>query len=75
MFPKLKINLKALDFADFTKIQKAITDELKKLQKEEYSAAFQKMYECAKACIYANGAYFELKKLRVFLVCLRFLKI
>jgi len=29
VFPKLKINLKALDFADFTKIQKAITDELK----------------------------------------------
>ena len=33
-----------------------------KVQKEEFSAAFQKLYNCAKACIYANGDYFELKK-------------
>ena len=35
---------------------------------------FQKIYDRAKACIYANGAYFELKKVCVFLKCLRFFK-
>jgi hypothetical protein len=29
---------------------------LKKVQKEEISAAFQKVYYRAKACIYVNGA-------------------
>jgi hypothetical protein len=28
----------------------------------EFLTAFQKLYDRAKACIYANGAYFELKK-------------
>jgi hypothetical protein len=27
--------------------------------KEEFSVAFKKLYERAKACINANGAYFE----------------
>jgi hypothetical protein len=60
--PKLKMKLKGLHFADVAEIQEVITDELKKVQKEEFSAAFQKLYDRAKACIYANGAYFELKK-------------
>ena len=30
---------------------------------------------CANVCIYASGAYFELKKICVFLTCLRFLKL
>jgi len=33
--------------------------ELKKVQKEEISAAFQKLYDLAEACVYANAAYFE----------------
>jgi hypothetical protein len=36
------------------------------VQKEKFSAAFQKLYDRAKACINANGAYFEFKKV----VCL-----
>jgi len=52
------MKLKGLHFADVAEIQEAVTDELKKVQKEELSAAFQKLYHCAKACIYANGAYF-----------------
>ena len=44
---------------DVTEIQVAVTDELKKVQKEEFSAAFQKLYDRSKACIYASGAYFE----------------
>jgi histone-lysine N-methyltransferase SETMAR len=67
--PKLKIKLKGLNFADVAEIQVAVTDELKKVQKEEFSAAFQKMYDCAKACIYAIGTYFELKKSYVSSLC------
>jgi len=59
LFPKLKMKLKGLDFADVAEIEGAITDELKKVQKEEFSAAFQKLYDCAKPCIYANEGYFE----------------
>jgi len=40
-------------------IQEAVTDEIKKILKEEFSAAFQKVYDGTKACIYVNGAYFE----------------
>jgi hypothetical protein len=53
------MKLKGLHFAEVAEIQEAVTDELKKVEKEEFSAAFQKMYDCATACIYANGAYFE----------------
>ena len=69
------MKLKLLDFAAVAEIQEAVTDEIKKVQREELSAAFQKMYDCAEACIYANGSYFELKNVRFFFVCLRFLKI
>jgi len=51
--------LKELHFADVTEIQEGVTVELKKVQKEEFSAAFQKLYDCTKICIYASGAYFE----------------
>jgi len=68
------MKLKGLHFADVAEIQEAVTDELKKVQKEEFSAAFQKLYNCAKACIYTNGAYFELKKVCVVLMCLWFKK-
>jgi hypothetical protein len=59
LFPKLKMKLKGLHFAEVAEIQDAITDELKKVQKDEFLAAFQKLYDFAKACIYANGASFE----------------
>jgi hypothetical protein len=62
LFPKLKMKLKGLHFANVAEIQEAITDEFKKAQKEEVSATFQKLYDHAEVCIYANGAYFELKK-------------
>jgi hypothetical protein len=44
---------------EVAEIQEVITDELKEVQKEEFLAAFQKLYDCTKACIYASGAYFE----------------
>ena len=49
--PQIEMKLKGLQFADVAEIQEAVTDELKKVQKEEFSAAFQKMYDRAKACI------------------------
>ena len=51
------MKLKGLYFTDVAEIQEAVTDELKKVQKEEFSAAFQKLYDCAKACIYASGVF------------------
>jgi hypothetical protein len=48
LFPKLKVKLKGLHFADVAEIQEAVTDELKKVQKVEFSAAFQKLYDCTK---------------------------
>jgi hypothetical protein len=62
LFPKLKMKLKGLYFADVAEIKVAITGELNKVQKEEFSLAFQKVYDRAKACLYASGAYFEFKK-------------
>jgi len=49
---------KGLHFADVAEIQKAVTDELQKVQKEKFSAGFQKLYDRTKGSIYANGAYF-----------------
>jgi len=62
---------KGLHFADVAEIQEAVTDELKKAQKKAFSAAFQKLYDPTKACVYASGAYFEFKKKSM---CLWFLK-
>ena len=53
------MKLKGLHFADVAKIQEAVTDELKKVIKEELSAAFQKLHDRGKAYTYVNGAYFE----------------
>jgi hypothetical protein len=50
----LKRKLKGLHFADVAEIQDSVTDELKKVQKEEFSPAFQKLYDSAKACIYVS---------------------
>jgi hypothetical protein len=43
MLPKLKMKLKGLHFEHIAEIQEAIPDELKKVQKEEFSAAFQEI--------------------------------
>ena len=55
---KLKMKLKGIHFADVAEIQEAVIEELKKVQKEEFSSAFQELYDRAKACMYANSAYF-----------------
>jgi hypothetical protein len=53
------MKLKGLHFADVAKIQEVITDELKKVQKEEFSASSQKLYDHTKVCIYVSGAHFD----------------
>ena len=53
------MKLKGLHFPDIAQIKEAIIDELRKVEKEEFSAGFQKLYGRAKACIYHNGTYFE----------------
>jgi hypothetical protein len=45
------MKLKGLHCADVVEIQEAVPDELKKVQKEEFSATFHKLYYRAKACI------------------------
>jgi hypothetical protein len=53
------MKLKGLHFAEVAEIQEAVTDKLKKVQKQEFSAAFQKLYDRARACMCGSGAYFE----------------
>jgi D-alanyl-D-alanine dipeptidase len=68
------MKLKGLHFVDVAEIQEAVTDELKKVQKEEFSATFQKLYARKTVCVYSNSAIFNLKKkVCVFLMFLRFL--
>jgi hypothetical protein len=43
LFPKLKMKLKGLRFSNAAEIQEAVTDELKKAQKEEFSLAYHKL--------------------------------
>jgi hypothetical protein len=62
MLPKLKIKLKGPHFAYVAKIQEAVTDELKKVPKEETLGSFSEIARPRKRLIYANGANFELKK-------------
>jgi transposase len=41
LFPKLKMRLKGIHFADVAEIQKAITDELKKVKKRNFWQLFR----------------------------------
>ena len=56
------MNLKGLHCADVAEIQEAITDELQKVQKEEFSAAFQKLYNCKSLYICQWSLFLILKK-------------
>jgi hypothetical protein len=58
MFLKSKNEVKRTPLRGCCCDQEAITHELKKVQKEGSSAAFHKLYNRAKACVYANGPYF-----------------
>jgi HD superfamily phosphohydrolase YqeK len=51
------MKLKGLHFTDVAEIQEAVTDELKKAQKKEFSAAFQKLYNRTKP-VYCQWSLF-----------------
>jgi hypothetical protein len=71
LFPMLKMAFKGLDFADVAEIQEA--DERKNVQKEEFSAAFQKLYDSAKP-VYMPMELILNKNVCVLVICFRFLK-
>jgi hypothetical protein len=59
VFPKLKMKLKGLNFANVAENREAVTVELKKVQQREIFGGFSEIVLRAKARIYVNGAYFE----------------
>jgi hypothetical protein len=46
LFPKLKMKLKGLHFADVAEIQEVVTEELKKVQKEIFSMFSETVRPC-----------------------------
>jgi hypothetical protein len=58
------MKLKGLLFADVAEIQEAVTDELKKVQKDEFSAAQKPVYMPMEIIL-------NKKRLYIFLICLR----
>jgi hypothetical protein len=48
-----------MPLSDVSKIQEVVMDELNTVQKEEFSADFQKLYNRGKFCICASGVNFE----------------
>jgi hypothetical protein len=69
LFLKLKMKLKGLYFADVAEIQEAITDELKKAQKEEFSAGFRNCTTVQKPVYMPMKLILNLKKSYVFSSC------
>jgi hypothetical protein len=53
------VKLKGLLFAGVAEILEAVTDELGMVQKHYFSTDFRKLYDRAKICVNAGGAYFE----------------
>jgi hypothetical protein len=51
--------LKGARFGTIEEIQKAITDQLKKIPSEEFSNTMKKLETHANLCIKSNGSYFE----------------
>jgi hypothetical protein len=69
------MKLKGLHFTDVFEIQEAITDELKKVQKVEFSAAFQKLRLRKELYIYIYMEIELILKKSFFLICLRLKKV
>jgi hypothetical protein len=55
------ISARLFSFPQLAEIQDVVTDEIKKVQEERFSAAFHKLYDranvCVYVCMYASGAY------------------
>jgi hypothetical protein len=59
LFPKVKLQLKGARFDTIEGIQKAGTDQLKKISAEDFSNTMKKLETRANLCITSNGSYFE----------------
>jgi len=73
LFPKMKMKLKGLHFADVAEIQEAVTDKLKKVQKEELSTASQNCTTAQKLYM-RQWNLFGIKKKACVFMSLRFKK-
>jgi len=70
----LQTKLKGLHIADVAEIQEVVTDELKKVQTEEFPAAFQKLCDSANTVYMPMEVIFNLKKKAcVFITLVQFL--
>ena len=59
LFSKPKLQLKASRFDKIKGMQKAVTDQLKKISAEDFSNAIKKLETLANLCMTSNGSYFE----------------
>jgi hypothetical protein len=66
------MTLKGLHFAGVAEIQEAVTDELKKVQKEEFMAVFRNCTTVQKPVYMPIERILNLKKVCVFLTCFNF---
>jgi len=55
----VKLQLKVARFDIIEEIQKAVTDQLNKIQAEDFSNAMKKLETRANLCITSNGSHFE----------------
>jgi len=68
------MKIKGLHFADVAEIKEAVTDELKKVQKERFSAVFRNCTTAQKAVYMPVELILNKKNICVFRICLRFKK-
>jgi transposase len=59
LFPKMKSTLKWRRFEDTENIKENVTEELLKLQANEFKKCFQQFYEPTQKCATSQGDYFE----------------
>jgi len=58
LFPKLKMKLKGLHFADVAEVQEAVTDELKEAQKRGIFGSFSESVRPRKSLYICQGILF-----------------
>jgi hypothetical protein len=59
LFPRLKIIMKGVRFADVAAIQESMTAVLQTIHKEAFADSFQKLYESYQQSVVNYGDYFE----------------
>jgi len=59
LFPKLKMPMKGHHYSSIEAIQEEVTRVLRSIPEEDFSRAFQRLYERSQTCIALNGDYIE----------------